>query len=205
MPESAQILNGLAAIANTQTLLAIVWHVILAALVVSVLFGWRPSRRLGGTDLAVPLLSVSLMAWRYGNPFNGAVFVIFAVVLALIGLRLPEKPVEKAPFWAMALGAVMLAFGWVYPHFLVGAPWWRYLYQAPTGLIPCPTLSAVVGLALLAGGFSSRAWSIVLGILGIFYGLFGAFRLGVQIDLVLAAGSIALTAYALTLRAKEAR
>jgi hypothetical protein len=200
MPDPARILEGLATIANAQGLMAVVWHVILAAIVVSLLLGWRPPKRLSATDLAIPLLSVSLMAWHYGNPFNGAVFLVFAVTLAWIGLRLPPTRVEKAPAWAVAIGTMMVVFGWVYPHFLEGAPLWTYLYRAPTGLIPCPTLSVVVGLALLAKGFSSRAWSLVLGVLGVFYGFFGAFRLGVRIDLALAAGSIVLLVMAGMLR-----
>jgi hypothetical protein len=202
MPDPARILEGLATISNAQATLAIVWHVILAAVLVSVLAGWRPPRRLGAIDLPVLLLSASLMAWRYGNPFNGAVLMIFAVILAVIGARLPAKVVEKAPAWAMATGTIMVVFGWVYPHFLDGAALWTYLYRAPMGLIPCPTLSAVVGLALLANGFSSRAWCIVLGVLGIFYGFFGAFRLGVRIDLVLAAGAVALLVLAGTLKTR---
>ncbi len=192
MPSPAQILDILATIANDQKTLALVWHIILAGVVIMVLAGWRPARRFGAAALAAPLLSVSIQAWIYGNPFNGVVFLIFAGALAALGMRLPTKPVEPAQAWARWIGLLLVAFGWVYPHFLAGGPWWRYLYQAPAGLIPCPTLSVVIGLALFAKGFSARGWSIVLGVLGIFYGLFGALRLGVTIDLVLLAGAVAL-------------
>ncbi len=192
MPSPAQILDILATIANDQKTLALVWHVILAGVLIMILAGWRPARRFGAAALAAPLLSVSIQAWIYGNPFNGVVFLIFAAALAALGMRLPTKPVEPPQAWARWIGLLLVAFGWVYPHFLTGGPWWRYLYQAPTGLIPCPTLSVVTGLALLAKGFSARGWSLVLGVLGIFYGLFGAFRLGVTIDLVLLAGAVAL-------------
>ena len=56
----------------------------------------------------------------------------------------------------------------------------------------------MVGFTLLARGFSSRAFSLSLGILGVFYGAFGAFRLGVTIDVVLLAASVILMAMALT-------
>jgi hypothetical protein len=120
-------------------------------------------------------------------------------------MRLPAARVEKATAWASVIGVIMVAFGWVYPHVLAGSSWLRYLYQAPTGLIPCPTLSAVIGLALLANGFSSRTWSLVLGTLGIFYSLFGAFRLGVTIDIILLAGAVALLALARTLKTPPRR
>jgi hypothetical protein len=192
MPSPAQILETLSMIANDQKTLALVWHIILAATILMVVLGWRPARKFGAAALAAPLLSVSVQAWIYGNPFNGVVFLIFAAALAAMGMRLPAKPVEPPQAWARIIGLLMIAFGWIYPHFLAGGPWWRYLYQAPVGLIPCPTLSAVIGLALLARGFSARGWSIVLGVLGLFYSLFGALRLGVTIDLALLAGSLAL-------------
>jgi len=192
MPNPAQILDDLARIANDWTAIAVIWHGLMAAAVVGLLAGWRPAKRLGATVLALPLLCVSVMAWIYGNPFNGTVFLGFAAALSALGMRLPVAKTERPQAWALALGVLMVAFGWVYPHFLGAGPWWRYLYQAPTGLIPCPTLSAVVGFALLARGFSARGWSVLLGILGLFYSLFGALRLGVTIDLVLLVGSVAL-------------
>jgi len=67
-------------------------------------------------------------------------------------------------------------------------------------LIPCPTLSFTIGFAMLANGFSSRVWSIVLVIIGVFYGLFGALRLGVHLDFVLLAGTLLLLIQVLTLK-----
>ena len=89
------------------------------------------------------------------------------------------------------LGAGLVVFGWAYPHFL-HAPAWAFLYAAPFGLIPCPTLSVVSGCSLAFAGFRSRAWSVAVGSLCAFYGAFGAFRMGVVIDLVLLAGALAL-------------
>jgi hypothetical protein len=157
-------------------------------------------QKMGAMALAVPMVSVSLLAWLYGNPFNGIVFLFLAVGLAVIGSRRPAVRVEPPPAWASVIGVLMVGFGWVYPHFLENAAWTEYLYRAPTGLIPCPTLALVIGLALWAKGFSSRAWSVTLGIAGIFYSLFGAFRLGVSIDLILLAGAVALLALSRILR-----
>jgi hypothetical protein len=88
----------------------------------------------------------------------------------------------------------MFGFGWVYPHFLEDSTPIVYLYAAATGLIPCPTLSIVIGLTLLLGGLRSRPWCLVLTIVGLFYGTFGAGQLGVNIDWVLLFGAL-VTAY----------
>jgi len=194
MPAPNEILQSLALISNGQQLLAIFWHALLAALIAALLLGWRPTQKLGAMALAVPLLSVSVLAGLYRNFFNGAIFLLAAVGLAVIGFRRPSDRAEQAPAWACAIGAAMVAFGWIYPHFLESASWAEYLYRAPTGLVPCPTLSLVIGFTLLAKGFSSRPWSIVLTIMGVFYSLFGAFRLGVVIDLGLLIGTVALLA-----------
>lgn len=201
MPTPDEILQGLAAISHGQAAMAILWHVALASLIAALLLGWRPTQKTGAMLLSVPLISVSALAWLAGNPFNGTVFLLFAAGLAAAGSRRPAVRVERPPVWVSVIGILMVAFGWVYPQFLEGASWVSSLYRAPTGLIPCPTLSVAIGLALLANGFSSRAYSVGLGLLGIFYSLFGAFRLGVGIDIVLFIGAAALLAHSRTLHA----
>lgn len=203
MPGPQQILQGLTSIANTATPVAIAWHVVLLAVVAALLGGWRPDRRLAGSLLALPVASVSVLAWLHGNPFNGVVIGAAALALLLLAQRLPATPVAAGPKWAWGVGLVLLAFGWVYPHFLESGAPWAYLYAAPFGLVPCPTFSAVTGLALMAGGLEDRAWSGVLAGGGLFYGLFGAFLLGVQIDAILILGAASLWVMAVSIRREQ--
>ena len=192
MPSSNEILDGLGAIANGWRTLAIVWHVALAAMLIALAAGWRPGNRLAGMLLAIPLLSVSLMAWSSGNPFNGTVFAIITVALGGLAFRLPYGPVRISAPGLLIPGVLLSAFGWAYPHFLQTDSWSTYLYAAPLGLIPCPTLSAATGIALLIGGLGSRSYSLVLGLGGVLYGLIGWLRLGVTIDIVLLVGAAVL-------------
>ena len=92
----------------------------------------------------------------------------------------------------------MFSFGWVYPLFLESPSLLTYLYAAPTGLIPCPTLSIVIGLTVILSGLGSRLFSLLLGVSGVFYGIFGSARLGVMIDLVLLAGALLILFLALS-------
>lgn len=193
MPTPQEILRGLQELANGWRALAVFWHAYFGALLLGFAWGVRPERRLLGILLALPLLSVSILAWTIGNPFNGTVFALAALALATVSLTLPAGPVPMGPLWTVNLGALLFAFGWVYPHFLETSSPLAYLYAAPTGLVPCPTLSIVVGMSLLVDGLGSKAWCLVLAASGIFYGIFGAFRLGVTIDVVLIAGAGALS------------
>jgi len=200
MPTPNEILEGLATISNNFTFVSIIWHIIFAVAIAALITGWRPPRRLAAAALAVPLLSVSIFAWIHHNPFNGIVFLLFALLLIIVGLRLPNEKVRAAPAWGFVIGILLVIFGWVYPHFLESGSWFEYLYAAPTGLIPCPTLSISIGFALLANGMSSRAWSLLLAFVGLFYGLFGALRLEVRLDIGLFIGALTLLILAFTLK-----
>jgi hypothetical protein len=187
-----RIHEGLTTIANVAAPLAIGWHVLFAIAGLALLAGWKPSRRIAAALLTLPLISVGVLAWAFDNPFNGSLFLGLALALLAAGARLGEARIRPGPPWAISLGILMALFGWVYPHFLeAGAPL-RYLYAAPTGLVPCPTLAIVIGLALIGGGIGTVRWSVLLGTAGIFYALLGTFGLGVEIDLLLLVGAAAL-------------
>ena len=66
--------------------------------------------------------------------------------------------------------------------------------QSPLGLIPCPTLSLIIGFALFFRGFGSKPLVVLYTVAGLFYGFFGVLRLGVMVDAVLVAGSLILGA-----------
>ncbi len=139
------------------------------------------------------------------EPVQWDAVCVASLALTALALRLRDEPVHIGPTGLVATGVLLFAFGWVYPHFLKTDAWVRYLYAAPTGLVPCPTLSAVVGLALIINGLGSRAWSRIVSATGVLYGLISAFRLGVTIDLVLLAGAIALAAVATVIPRAETR
>lgn len=194
MPQPEEVLAGLAAIADRYWPLALAWRALLVAALAAAAAGWRPTQRAALRLLAATLLSVALLAFAGRNPFNGAVFAALAVGALAAGAKRGAAPVARGGRFEVALGAALLAFGWIYPHFLGGAPALAALYRAPTGLLPCPTLSVAIGVTLAGGGLGSRGWSLALAAAGVFYGAVGAFRLGVGIDLALLLGALVLMA-----------
>lgn len=204
MPGQREIVEGLSRIANEFMPLAIVWHVVVAVVLVALVGGsWRPGRRAAGALLALPLLSASTAAWMTGNIFNGALLLVVAGMVVIAAAVEPPGPVRPGPAWAMTAGSAAIVFAWAYPHFLPTHPAWVYLFAAPIGLVPCPTLALVLGLGLLSGGLGSRLWSLVVASAGLFYSLFGMFKLGVWLDAGLAFASVAMFVVAPGIRRRE--
>ena len=189
MPSADDIRVSLATIVNDWRSLAVAWHLALAVAMVSVFAGWRPSARVAAVLTSTPLLSVSILAWLSGNPFNGAVFAVIALMLLSIGVQLADRKLTPPARPELLCGLTFVAFGWAYPHFLVAESPVSYLYEAPFGLIPCPTLLVVTGVSIGAGVFQSRAWLAILAMAAMGYGLIGVFLLNVIIDLALIAAA----------------
>jgi hypothetical protein len=192
MPTPDSIVSGLTAIANEWRTLAIGWHLVFGALLLAVGAGWRPSHRHAGYLLAAPLLSVAGLAWMSANPFNGTIFSALAVLLLPAARRFVNQPVHLSSLPFLLPGALLLAFGWSYPHFVKVDHWTEYAYAAPLGIVPCPTLSILIGFTLVFGLFRSQVWATALAAAGLLYGVIGIFRLGVPLDYGLLAGAAAL-------------
>lgn len=190
MPERADILAGLTEIAVASIAVAVVWHAVLAALAVAFAWGRRPSNRAFGWLVAALPVSVSTLAALHASPFNAVVMGVTGAGLAAGAMRLSTESVRIASGWEAWLGTAMLCYAWVYPHFLEGHPPALYLVAAPVGVVPCPSLAAATGLALLARSLDARWWSIALASVGTFYALFGIFRLGVLLDVGLLVGAL---------------
>ena len=191
MPDRAQILLGLGSIANRYVAFAIAWHVFMALVLLVAWLGWRPSRRVAAAGILLLSISVATFAGMSGNRFSAVVFIVMAMVLAVLGWRLGPGPVGPASGPSRALGAVLVSFGWLYPHFLAGGSPVAYVYAAPTGLIPCPSLAVAIGTSALLG-LGSRAWAFTLASAGLFYGVYGVVQLQVWLDVVLALGAAGL-------------
>jgi hypothetical protein len=187
-----EILAGLTSIANEYSNIAIAWHVIILVLIAALFAGWKPGNSLMVLLLSSLLMSVSVFAGIQGNFFNAAIFAFLVIVSIYATLRSGNGNITGDRSWPDISGLILIIFGLFYPEFFKSGSLLEYTYSSPTGLIPCPTLSVLAGFALFYKGFRSQAWSLAIGISGVFYGVFGVIYLGMYIDLVLAAGSAVL-------------
>jgi hypothetical protein len=192
MLKAEEIISGLQSIVDDYSEAAMIWHVAFYILIVALIVKWRPSSRFLGILLCLPLLSVAVFAWLAGNPFNGTMFSLAALLILIFAIKSSNQPVtfSKLPF--AVSGMVMIVFGIVYPHFINPGSIFTYLYASPAGLIPCPTISILTGLLLLINGSGFKSITITFVVLGLFYGVFGVFKLAVYLDLFLLFGSIIL-------------
>lgn len=188
-----RILKSLFAMVEANGSLAIAWHVFVGVFVIALAAGWRPSRRTVCILATFPLLSVAVVALRAGNPFNAFVFGALAIAVAIAGGGASRDPIAiEHP----VLATIFLAFGWTYWHFVEGS-FAIVTYGTPLGVIPCPTLALLVGLALLTGVFRHRSFAWIVTIAAAAYGLFGLFVLRVGIDVVLVFGALILAFFAM--------
>lgn len=157
--------------------LAIAWHLVLP-------FAWR---RASPFVLSMFAVSVAIVAWAYGNPFNA---ISFATLAAILVASRPRSRAEPRGL-TVTIGAALVGFGALYPHFVAG-PAYRLLWAAPLGIVPCPTLAVLSGLAIATGALGSRRSAYSLAAWTAFYGLVGVFHLGVSIDLVLIVAALAV-------------
>lgn len=192
MPTADAILAGLTAIANAWRWLAVAWHTLIALLVCAFLAGRRPSDRLIAFVAIALIFSVSTVSLAAGNPFNGIVFAGLAVLLLVAALRAHPTPIRVDEPSRAAPGTALVLFGMVYPHFVVTRSWTEYAYASPIGLIPCPTLAAVIGFTLIFRNLRTTAWTVPLIVAGLLYGVVGVVVLGVALDTGLLAGALVL-------------
>jgi hypothetical protein len=202
MLKSKDIINGLQSIVNDYSTIAILWHAVFYILIAALIAKWEPSNKIFGLLIAMPLLSVAILAWITGNPFNGTMFSIATILILFFGLKANGQSINYSQLNFMIAGILMIIFGLVYPHFIKLDSIFKCLYASPAGLIPCPTLSILIGFTLLYNGGCSQPITLILIVLGLFYGIFGVLKLAVYLDLFLLLGTISLLIkYILSIRA----
>jgi hypothetical protein len=192
MPKTEEIIDGLQAIVNKYSSFAIIWHAVFYILLAAIIAGWQPSNTILGVLICLPLLSVAVFAWLSGNPFNGMLFSILAILPVIFGFTTSDQTINFSQVPFMIVGIIMIIFGLVYPHFIRTGSFLKYLYASPVGLIPCPTLSIIIGFLLLYSGFGSQSLTLALIVFGLFYGVFGVLKLAVYPDIFLIFGTITL-------------
>ena len=187
MPSTEDILSSLKFVSYQYIIIAIAWHVVIyLAFIISAIRKINPTTRLMGFLISTPMLSVAIISALADNFFNAFIFLLLGSLVFLFGVT-SGKAIRVTRI--NPVGLIFILCGLLYPHFTDDLK--LIFLTAPVGLIPCPTLLLTIGLWIFVGSPSFKI-TVTLIIAGLFYGLFGIFRLDVLIDILLIASIIPL-------------
>ena len=99
MPNATEILDGLSAIANQASGIAVAWHIVIAMSLAALVAGWRPSQRTARLLIGTPLASVAGVAIAFDSPFNGVVFAAGALALTVLAMDGDRRLVSCGSAW----------------------------------------------------------------------------------------------------------
>lgn len=186
------ILSYIGAVAGKYIWLNVTLHIVCYA-AVALLFvpGFRYKKAVWNSLVTVLFSSVAAIALLNGNPFN---FGIFAIAAAFAVFEIVKRrgaadlsfTSDTAHNIRTAIFLVVALFGLIYPHFVDAHPA-LMPFVSPLGIIPCPTLTFVLGIANILYPRVNRALYTVLALLGVFYGITGLLLVNVYFDIPLAA------------------
>ena len=136
--------------------------------------------------LAFLSLSATVVSIRYAIAPNILMFaMIFGLTLFAYftkNLHFPTKSIAPAD---LLFGILGLAFGFWYLHWVANPVWLNALLFSPLGAVNCPTRLTICGFLCLSQEPRSALLEVAVGLMTLFFGFFGIFRLGAYIDVVL--------------------
>lgn len=188
------MLQYLEMVANQDMTLNLVMHlIVLTALLALFLVKNASARRMVfEASIWVLLVSVTIRGIGYGNPFHAVTFGLLGIV-AFVHLILNQDEVKPGDNRLQtAVSFLFILCGLWYPEF-VNKEGAAMLLFSPVGVIPSPTLLAVLGLNTLVYRGSGRLQYGFTILMGLVYGIIGTFILKVHLDIML----LILTAFSI--------
>lgn len=134
--------------------------------------------------VSILLLSVTINAIIFGNPFHAFTFGILALT-SLVPLVVRQETIQLSNSKrTMAIALFFIFMGLWYPEF-VDKNALLLLVVSPVGVIPCPTLLTTIGLLTLIMPSVNKFQYLITIIMGIVYGVIGVFVFKVYLDITL--------------------
>ena len=179
---------------ETRGYAAVVHLLFLVVLGLGLLMG-RLRNLLFSLFIAIISLSATVFAIKYVIAPNVIIFGMFFVLIlhAWLTKQLHFDLKHSAPI-DLFFGIFGLVFGFWYLHWVESPVWLHALFFSPLGVVNCPTLLTVCGFLCLSQKPRSAPLEATVGLITLYFGFFGIFRLGAYVDVVLVLSAIFLIA-----------
>jgi HAMP domain-containing protein len=188
MVPAEQITQNLMKVAGQLKNYALFVHALFLGVVVCGIFLKSYRNRIFGLFMIFVSLSAAIVGIKHMILPNIIIFLLFAILIshALYTHKL-HFDLEQAPLVSRILGVVGLCFGFWYLHWVEAPVLLNALLYSPVGIINCPTMLTVCAFLCLSGGSRPVTLDAVVGIVTLYFGFFGVFKLGATVDVVLIA------------------
>jgi len=181
-----EILNYLKILANYSLWVNFAMHILVFMTLFAIFSKTKETLRrlIVQAVVSILLLSVTIHAFVFGNPFHAVTFGILALT-SLVQLFVRKDTIQITDSKRiMAIALFFIFMGLWYPEF-VDKNALLLLVVSPLGVIPCPTLITTIGLLTLIMPSVNKFQYLITIIMGIVYGVIGVFVFKVYLDITL--------------------
>ena len=179
-----EILNYLEMLANHSLWVNFSMHILVFMTLFAIFSKNKEKVRLFQVAIGILLLSVTINAVVFGNPFHAVTFGILALT-SLVQLFVRKETIQITNSKRiMAIALFFIFMGLWYPEF-VDKNAFLLLVVSPVGVIACPTLLTTIGLLTLIMPSVNKFQYLITIIMGIVYGVLGVFVFKVYLDITL--------------------
>ncbi len=131
-------------------------------------------------------LSATVVSVKYVIVPNIIIFGMFFVLV--IQAYLTKKltfDLKNIGSVNLFFGILGLVFGFWYLHWVESPVWLNAFVFSPLGAVNCPTMAALSGFLCLTQKPRSAVLETAVGLITLYFGFFGIFRLGAYVDVAL--------------------
>jgi hypothetical protein len=131
-------------------------------------------------------LSATIISVKYMIAPNIIIFALFFLLIihAYLTRHLNFDLKNLAPA-NLFFGILGLVFGFWYLHWVESPVWLNALLYSPLGAVNCPTMVTICGFLCLSKEPRSALLEAAVGLITLYFGFFGIFRLGAYVDVAL--------------------
>ena len=181
-----EILNYLEMLANHSLWVNFSMHILVLVALFAIFSKTKENLRrwIFQAVVSILLLSVTINALVFGNPFHAVTFGILTLT-SLVQLFVRKETIQITDSKGiMAIALFFIFMGLWYPEFVDKNALLLLLVSA-VGVIPCPTLLTTIGLLTLIMPSVNKFQYLITIIMGIVYGAIGVFVFKVYLDITL--------------------